>query len=78
MKYMARHTVLWKNDAGRYVKVVAGVTVVESERKLDDDKPPFFYKVSDKAEKATGKKQGFIEKKNPNATVIRRVVEEID
>lgn len=60
MRFMARVNTLWKDDSGHTVKVVAGSTVVESERNLENDRPPFFYRVdSEKAEANTDPKTGY-------------------
>lgn len=66
MRYMAGKTAMWKDDSGRYVKVVAGVTIVESERKLDNDRFPFFHRVDEEKPVKASRKPA------------RREIEEID
>ncbi len=67
MRYMAGKTAMWKDDSGRYVKVVAGVTIVESERKLDNDRFPFFHRAEEEKPARAARKAS-----------ARREVEEID
>lgn len=49
MKYKASNTTIWKNDSGKLIQLIANVTVIESSRKLDDGKYPYFYKVDEES-----------------------------
>lgn len=73
MRFMSKVNTLWKDDSGHTVKVLAGVTVVESERNLDNDRPPFFYRVDKEEKKAAEHKEKVAPK-----YYRRAVVEEID
>lgn len=47
MKYKASNTTLWKNDSGKLIQLIANVTVIESNKKLDNGSYPYFYKVTE-------------------------------
>ncbi len=84
MKYMAKQSAFWEDDTGHLVHIVGRVTVVESERDLCNDRPPYFYPIEEKADggkktQPPKNKGSLIEnlyKMNPKARIIAS--EEID
>lgn len=59
MKYKAMINNIWVDDNGVPVRVVANVTVISTSRTLDENSPPYFYKVREprKAEADASRKK---------------------
>lgn len=81
MKYMAKQNAFWKDDKGNLVHIVGRVTVVESDRDLCNDRPPYFYPVEETAqpEERHERSSSLLDtlyKRNPHAII--HAAEEID